>query len=50
MPILVPETPIAGRIFVVTEFIPHRGIDQLGEVMRNFDIGTETEKYIAGIA
>ena len=50
MPILVPETPIAGRIFVAAEFRPHRGIDQLGQVMRDFDIGAKTEKYIPGIA
>ena len=50
MPILVPETPIAGRIFVTAEFRPHRIIDQFGQVMRDFDIGPESEEYIAGIA
>ena len=50
MPVLVPETPVTGRGFVAAEFRPHGVIDQLGKVMRDFDIGAQTEEYIAGFA
>ena len=39
MSVLVPETPVTGRIFVAAELGPHGVIDQLGQVMRDFDIG-----------
>ena len=50
MPVLVPETPVTGRGFVAAELRPHGVIDQLGKVMRDFDIGAQTEEYIAGFA
>ena len=43
MPVLVPETAVVGRILVAAEFGPHGVIDQLGQVMRDFDIGAQTE-------
>ena len=48
MPVLVPETAVVGRILVAAELVPHGVIDQLGHVMRDFDIGAQTEEYIAG--
>ena len=50
MPVLVPETPIAGRRLVATEFRPHGVVDQFGQVVRNLDIGAEPEEYVAGLA
>ena len=50
MPVLVPETAVVGRILVAAELGPHGVIDQLGQVMRDFDIGAQTEEYIAGFA
>jgi hypothetical protein len=50
MSVLVLETPIIGRNLVVAELRPHGVINQLGQVVRDFDIGAETEEYIAGLA
>jgi hypothetical protein len=50
MPVLVSETPVTGRNLVAAELRSHRIIDQLSQIMRNLDIGAETEEYIAGIA
>ena len=50
MPVLVPETTVTDRCFVAAEFGPNGVIDQLGQVVRDFDIGAQTEEYIAGFA
>jgi hypothetical protein len=50
MPVLMPETPIAGRNLVAAELRPHGVINQLGQIVRDLDIGAQTEEYIAGIA
>ena len=50
MPVLVPKTPVVGGILVAAEFGPHGVVDNLGQVMCDFDIGAETEEYIAGFA
>jgi hypothetical protein len=38
MPVLVPETPVSGRILVAAELGPHGVVDQLGQVVRDLDI------------
>ena len=50
MSILVPETPIASRNLVAPDLRPHGVINQLGQVVRDLDIGAEAEEYIAGLA
>ena len=50
MPVLVPETPVTGRILVAAELRPHGVVDQLGQVVRDFDIGAQAKEYIASLA
>ena len=50
MPLLVPEPPIIGRGLVAAELGPNSGIDQFGQVVRDFDIRAKTEEYVSGLA
>jgi hypothetical protein len=50
MPVLVPNAPIGRRNLVAPQLRPDGVIDQLAQIMRNLDIGTQTEEYMAGIA
>ena len=38
MPVLVPETPVSGRILVAAELRPNGVVDQFGQGVRDLDI------------
>jgi hypothetical protein len=50
MSVPVSETPIAGRNLVAAELGPHGVINQFGQVVRDLEIGAETEEDIASLA
>jgi hypothetical protein len=50
MPLIVPETPIAGCGLVAAEFGTDGGVDQFGQIVRDFDIRAKTEEDIAALA
>ena len=50
MPLLVPQLAVIGRGLEATELGAHRGIDQLGQIMRDLDIRAQTKENIAALA
>lgn len=49
MSVLIPETSVASRRLIAAELEPHSVIDYLGQVVRDLDIGAETEEDITGV-
>ena len=49
MPLLVPEPPIFRCGLVAAELGPNGGVDQFGQVVRDFDIRAKTEEYVSGL-